>query len=123
MLISCYDAVLLQREANFIQSFRQAMLTERLDGKLKSILKRRGNALRVEIDVNGLGFRHLKQPVYVFPRHRACQYAILDRIARKNIGQDRLNDGLPYHVSTSTGRAFSDGSAPEIVYPQHKRPT
>src|SRR3546814_17841697 len=60
ILISCYDAVLLQREANFIQSFRQAMLTERIDGKLKSILKRRGDALRVEIDVNGIGFRHLK---------------------------------------------------------------
>src|SRR3546814_5216460 len=79
ILISCYDAVLLQREANFIQSFRQAMLTERIDGKLKSILKRRGDALRVEIDVNGIGFRHLKQQVDGLLRQRDCPYAILER--------------------------------------------
>src|SRR3546814_12815519 len=101
MLISCYDAVLLQREANFIQSFRQAMLTERIDGTLNSILKRRGDALRVEIDVNGIGFRHLKQPVDGFLRQRDCQYARLERIPRQNDGKDRQTVVEGQRVSVS----------------------
>src|SRR3546814_19785086 len=72
----------------------QAMLTERIDGKLNSSLKRRGYALRVDSDVNGIGFRHLKQPLDGFLRQRDGQYAILERIARKNVGKARRNDGL-----------------------------
>src|SRR3546814_1423850 len=90
------------------------MLTERIDGKLKSILKRRGDALRVEIDVNGIGFRHLKQPVDGFLRQRDCQYAILERIARKNVGKARRNNGLHSHVRQRPGSVFAAGSAAEI---------
>ena len=57
-LIAVDHIGLAQRQADFVQPTEQAMFAERVDLEREAILERRGDALRVQIDMDGVDGRN-----------------------------------------------------------------
>ena len=69
------------RHADFIKAVEQTMLAERINIKAETVLKARGHRLALKVDVDGVGRRHLHQPVNRGLWQHDRQDAILKRIA------------------------------------------
>ena len=79
--IHCY------RQPDFIEPVDEAMLAERVDFEAEPVLERRGDDLVFKVDGHRVGGGDFHQPVDGGLRQHHQQQAVLERVARKNIGE------------------------------------
>src|SRR5690606_22978727 len=108
----------LERQADVVQPFEQALLAERVDVEPQRRAVRGGDGLGGEVDrqpVAGRRFGLAEQPVdRVLPEHDQEQ-PVLEAVVVEDVGEARPDDGADAVVEQRPGSVLARAAAAEIV--------
>ncbi len=109
--------VVLQRQADIVQTVEQAMLAEGIDLKLQHLAIRTSHGLRLKVDtelITRLGLDLCKQLINLCVAQNDRQQAILEAVIEEDVGIARRDDAAKAVFFQRPGRVLTAGAAAEV---------